>query len=31
MSLSPFKKLGHVEGDLKPTNLSLGGFAGDPT
>jgi hypothetical protein len=26
-----FKKLGHVEGDLKRTNLSLSGFAGDPT
>jgi hypothetical protein len=25
-----FKKLGHVEGDLKCTNLSLSGFAGDP-
>jgi hypothetical protein len=25
-----FKKLGHVEGDLKRTNLSLRGFAGDP-
>jgi hypothetical protein len=25
-----FKKLGHVEGDLKHTNLSLSGFAGDP-
>jgi hypothetical protein len=25
-----FKKLGHVEGDLKRTNLSLSGFAGDP-
>jgi hypothetical protein len=29
--LSLFKKLGHVEGDLKHTNLSLSGFAGDPT
>jgi hypothetical protein len=29
--LSLFKKLGHVEGDLKRTNLSLSGFAGDPT
>jgi hypothetical protein len=28
--LSLFKKLGHVEGDLKHTNLSLSGFAGDP-
>jgi hypothetical protein len=26
-----FKKLGHIEGDLKHTNLSLSGFAGDPT
>jgi hypothetical protein len=26
-----FKKLGHVKGDLKCTNLSLTGFAGDPT
>jgi hypothetical protein len=25
-----FKKLGHVEGDLKCTNLSLSSFAGDP-
>jgi hypothetical protein len=25
-----FKKLGHVEGDLKRTNLSLSSFAGDP-
>jgi hypothetical protein len=29
--LSLFKKLGHIEGDLKCTNLSLSGFAGDPT
>jgi hypothetical protein len=29
--LSLFKKLGHVEGDLKCTNLSLSSFAGDPT
>jgi hypothetical protein len=29
--LSLFKKLGHVEGDLKRTNLSLSGFASDPT
>jgi hypothetical protein len=29
--LSLFKKLGHIEGDLKHTNLSLSGFAGDPT
>jgi hypothetical protein len=25
-----FKKLGHIEGDLKRTNLSLSGFAEDP-
>jgi hypothetical protein len=31
LPLSLFKKLGHVEGDLKRTNLSLGGFGGDPT
>jgi hypothetical protein len=31
LPLSLFKKLGHVEGDLKRTNLSLGDFAGDPT
>jgi hypothetical protein len=31
LPLLSFKKLGHVEGDLKCTNLSLGGFAGDPT
>jgi hypothetical protein len=31
LSLSLFKKLGHVESDLKCTNLSLSGFAGDPT
>jgi hypothetical protein len=31
LSLSLFKKLGHVESDLKHTNLSLSGFAGDPT
>jgi hypothetical protein len=30
LSLSLFKKLGHVEGELKCTNLSLSGFAGDP-
>jgi hypothetical protein len=30
LSLSLFKKLSHVEGDLKHTNLSLSGFAGDP-
>jgi hypothetical protein len=29
--LSLFKKLGHVEGDLKRTNLSLSDFASDPT
>jgi hypothetical protein len=31
LPLSLFKKLGHVKGDLKCTNLSLSGFAGDPT
>jgi hypothetical protein len=31
LPLSLFKKLGHVEGDLKRTNLSLSGFVGDPT
>jgi hypothetical protein len=31
LSLSLFKKLGHIEGDLKCTNLSLSGFADDPT
>jgi hypothetical protein len=31
MPLLMFKKLGLVEGDLKRTNLSLSGFAGDPT
>jgi hypothetical protein len=31
LSLSLFKKLGHIEGDLKHTNLSLSGFAGDAT
>jgi hypothetical protein len=31
LPLSPFKKLGHVEGDLRRTYLSLSGFAGDPT
>jgi hypothetical protein len=31
LPLSLFKNLGHVEGDLKRTNLSLSGFAGDPT
>jgi hypothetical protein len=29
--LSLFMKLGHVEGDLRHTYLSLSGFAGDPT
>jgi hypothetical protein len=31
LPLSLFKKLSHVEGDLKRTNLSLSGFTGDPT
>jgi hypothetical protein len=31
LPLSLFKKLGHTEGDLKRTNLSLSGFVGDPT
>jgi hypothetical protein len=31
LSLSLFKKLSHIEGDLKHTHLSLSGFAGDPT
>jgi hypothetical protein len=31
LPLSLFKKLAHVEGDLKHTNLSLSGFACDPT
>jgi hypothetical protein len=31
LPLSLFKKLSHVEGDLKCTNLSLSGFTGDPT
>jgi hypothetical protein len=31
LPLSLFRKLGHVESDLKCTNLSLSGFAGDPT
>jgi hypothetical protein len=31
LSLSLFKKLGHIEGDLKHTILSLSGFAGDLT
>jgi hypothetical protein len=30
LPLSLFKKLNHVEGDLKRINLSLSGFAGDP-
>jgi hypothetical protein len=30
LPLSLFKKLDHVEGELKWTNLSLSGFAGDP-
>jgi hypothetical protein len=29
LSLSLFKKLSHIEGDLKHTNLSLSGFASD--
>jgi hypothetical protein len=29
--LSLFKKLGHIKGDLKHTNLSLSSVAGDPT
>jgi hypothetical protein len=31
LPLSLFKKLGHVKGDLKHTNLSLSGFTGDPS
>jgi hypothetical protein len=31
MPLSLFKKLGHIEGELKCSNLSLSGFVGDPT
>jgi hypothetical protein len=31
LPLSLFKKLNHIEGDLKHTDLSLSGFAGDPT
>jgi hypothetical protein len=31
LPLSLFKKLGHIEGDLKRIKLSLSGFAGDPT
>jgi hypothetical protein len=30
LPLSLFKKLDHIEGDLKCTNLSLSGFTGDP-
>jgi hypothetical protein len=30
LPLSLFNKLGHIEGDLKYTNLSLSGLAGDP-
>jgi hypothetical protein len=31
LPLSLFKKLNHIEGDLKHTNLSLSSFTGDPT
>jgi hypothetical protein len=31
LPLSLFKKLCHIEGDLNRTNLSLSGYAGDPT
>jgi hypothetical protein len=31
LPLSLFKKLDHIERDLKRTNLSLSDFAGDPT
>jgi hypothetical protein len=31
LTLLLFKKLDHIEGELKCTNLSLSGFAGDPT
>jgi hypothetical protein len=31
LPLSLFKKLGHVDGDLKRTDLSFSSFAGDPT
>jgi hypothetical protein len=31
LPLSLFKKLSHIEGDIKCTNLSLSGFVGDPT
>jgi hypothetical protein len=30
LTMSLFKKLSHIEGDLKCTNLSLSDFAGDP-
>jgi hypothetical protein len=30
LPLSLFKKLGHIESDLKCTNLSLSSFSGDP-
>jgi hypothetical protein len=30
LPLSLFKKLNHVEGDIKRTNLSLSGFVGGP-
>jgi hypothetical protein len=30
LPLSLFKKLSHIEGDIKCTNLSLSGFVGDP-
>jgi hypothetical protein len=30
MPLAIFKRLGHVEKDLKQTNLSLSGFSGEP-
>jgi hypothetical protein len=30
MSVSLFKELGHTEGDLKWTNMSLSGFLGEP-
>jgi hypothetical protein len=31
LPLSLFKMVSHIEGDLKPINLSLSDFAGDPT
>jgi hypothetical protein len=31
LSLLLFKKIGHIEGDLRCTNHSLSSFAGDPT